>query len=84
MAYTIAGINLPHVALKPLEGSVAYKTDDMTSAYWFHYTPDALLVPADSPFKTFQDFIKAARADPGKLSIAGSALDPPTTSPMPG
>ncbi len=72
--YTIAGINLPHIVLQPLEGSVAYKTDDMVSVYWFHYTPDALIVPADSPFKTFQDFVKAAKAEPGKLSIAGSAL----------
>jgi tripartite-type tricarboxylate transporter receptor subunit TctC len=72
--YTIAGINLPHVVLQPLEGSVAYKTDDLASVYWFHYTPDALIVPADSPYKTFQDFLKAAKANPGKLSIAGSAL----------
>ena len=71
---TIAGINLPHVVLQPLEGSVAYRTDDLTPVYWFHYTPDALIVPADSPFKSFQDFVKAAKADPGKLSIAGSAL----------
>lgn len=73
--YTIAGINLPHVVLQPLEGTVSYKTDDMTPVYWFHYTPDALIVPASSPFQTFQDFLKAAKADPGKLSIAGSALN---------
>ena len=73
--YTIAGINLPHVVLQPLEGTVSYQTDDMTPVYWFHYTPDALIVPASSPFQTFQDFLKAAKADPGKLSIAGSALN---------
>ena len=76
--YTIAGINLPHVVLQPLEGTVSYKTDDMTPVYWFHYTPDALIVPASSPFQTFQDFLKAAKADPGKLSIAGSALNSAT------
>ena len=72
--YTIAGINLPHVVLQPLEGSVSYKTDDLVSVYWFHYTPDALVVPVESPYKTFQDFVKAAQANPGALSIAGSAL----------
>lgn len=72
--YTIAGINLPHVVLQPLEGSVSYKTDDLVSVYWFHYTPDALVVPAESPYKTFADFVKAAQANPGALSIAGSAL----------
>jgi tripartite-type tricarboxylate transporter receptor subunit TctC len=73
--YTIAGINLPHIVLQPLEGSVSYKTEDMTPVYWFHYTPDALIVPAQSPYLTFQDFLKAAKAEPGKLSIAGSALN---------
>jgi len=72
--YTIAGINLPHIVLQPLEGSVSYKTDDLVSVYWFHYTPDALVVPVESPYKTFQDFVKAAQANPGALSIAGSAL----------
>jgi tripartite-type tricarboxylate transporter receptor subunit TctC len=72
--YTIAGINLPHVVLQPIEGTVSYKTDDLTPVYWFHYTPDALIVPVDSPYRTFQDFLKAAKERPGSLSIAGSAL----------
>jgi tripartite-type tricarboxylate transporter receptor subunit TctC len=73
--YTIAGINLPHIVLQPLEGTVSYKTEEMTPVYFFHYTPDALIVPADSPFKTFQDFLKAAKDQPGALNIAGSALN---------
>ncbi|HQU47638.1 MAG TPA: tripartite tricarboxylate transporter substrate binding protein [Casimicrobiaceae bacterium] len=72
--YTIAGINLPHIVLQPIEGSVSYKTDDLVSVYWFHYTPDALIVPATSPYRTFQDFVAAAKEKPGSLSIAGSAL----------
>ena len=73
--YTIAGINLPHVVLQPLEGTVSYKTDEMTPVYFFHYTPDALVVPSDSPIKTFQDFLKAAKEKPGALNIAGSSLN---------
>jgi tripartite-type tricarboxylate transporter receptor subunit TctC len=72
--YTIAGINLPHVVLQPLEGTVSYKTDDMTPVYFFHYTPDAIVVPTDSPFKTFQDLVKAAKDKPGTINIAGSSL----------
>ena len=34
--------------------------------FWFHYTPDALVVPEQSPIKTFADFVKAAKADPGQ------------------
>ena len=72
--YTIAGINLPHIVLQPLEGTVSYKTEDMTPVYFFHYTADALVVAADSPFKTFADVVKAAKEKPGTLTIAGSSL----------
>ncbi len=71
----VVGINLPHIVFQPIEGQVAYKTDDVTPVYWFHYTPDALVVPEQSPHKTFADFVKAAKADPGKMSLGGSGLN---------
>ena len=71
----IIGINLPHIVFQPMEGQVQYKTADVTPVFWFHYTPDALVVPESSPIKTFQDFIKVAKADPGKLSLGGSGLN---------
>ncbi len=71
----IAGINLPHIVFQPIEGQVQYKTDEVTPVFWFHYTPDALVVREASPYKTFADFIKAAKSDPGKLSIGGSGLN---------
>jgi tripartite-type tricarboxylate transporter receptor subunit TctC len=72
---TIYGINLPHVVLQPLEGQVQYKTDDLAPVYWYHYTPDALVVPEASPFKSFADFLKAAQAAPDKFNLGGSALN---------
>jgi tripartite-type tricarboxylate transporter receptor subunit TctC len=71
----IVGINLPHIVLQPIEGQVSYKTEDVTPVFWFHYTPDALVVPDQSPYRTFADFMKAARADPNKLSLGGSGLN---------
>ena len=73
--YNIAGVNLPHIVLQPLEGEVQYKTDDITPVYWFHYTPDAIVVANDSPIKTIQDFIRLAKAQPGKLTLAGSGTN---------
>ncbi len=73
--YTVAGINLPHIVLQPMEGNVQYKTEDMASVYWFHFTPDAIIVPNESPYKTLADLIAAAKANPGKLNIGGSALN---------
>ena len=71
----VVGINLPHIVFQPIEGEVQYKTQDITPVFWFHYTPDALVVPDQSPIKSLADFIKAAKADPGKLSLGGSGLN---------
>jgi len=71
----VVGINLPHIVFQPIEGEVQYKTQDVTPVFWFHYTPDALVVPEQSPLKSFADFLKAAKADPGKLSLGGSGLN---------
>src|SRR5437763_4869754 len=64
----VVGINLPHMVLQPMEGNVTYKTDDVTPVFWFHYTPDVLVVSESGPIKTFADFVKAAKADPGKIN----------------
>lgn len=73
--HTIVGINLPHIVLQPMEGQVQYKTEDITPVYWFHYTADAIIVPTDSPYKTFADLVKAAKAAPDKLTFAGSGTN---------
>src|SRR3982751_3451423 len=72
----VVGINLPHMVLQPMEGNVSYKTDDVTPVFWFHYTPDVLVVSEAGPIKTFADFVKVAKADPGKLNLGGSGLNP--------
>jgi tripartite-type tricarboxylate transporter receptor subunit TctC len=68
----IVGINLPHIVFQPIEGQVQYKTQDVTPVFWYHFTPDILVVPEQSQIRSFQDFIKAAKASPGKLSLGGS------------
>ena len=71
----VVGINLPHIVLQPLEGQVQYKTDDIVPTYWFHYTPDAIVVSEQSPIKTFADLVKMAKAKPGELTFAGSGTN---------
>jgi tripartite-type tricarboxylate transporter receptor subunit TctC len=70
--YTVAGVNLPHIFLQPLEGNVQYKTDDIAPVFFFQYTADAIVVPESSPLKSYQDLVKAARAEPEKITLAGS------------
>jgi putative tricarboxylic transport membrane protein len=71
----IVGINLPHIVLQPLEGQVTYKTEDVTPVYWFHYTPDALVVTEGSAIRSFKDFVAAAKAQPEKITLGGSGLN---------
>ena len=47
----------------------------MTPVYFFHYTPDAIVVPDNSPYKTLADLLKAARDKPGAISFAGSGTN---------
>ncbi len=73
--YTVMGTNLPHIVLQPIEKDVGYKTDDIDTVYWFHFTPDALLVPADSPYKTLKEFIEGAKKAPGTITLSGSGTN---------
>ena len=73
--FNVVGINLPHIVFQPIEGQVQYKTADITPVFWFHYTPDTLVVSTSSGIKNFAEFIEAAKKDPGKLSLGGSGLN---------
>ena len=68
----IMGINLPHIVIKPEQGDVGFKTNDIAAVYMFHYTPDAIVVNADSRYDTLQDLIEDARANPKQVIFSGS------------
>ena len=73
--YTVMGTNLPHIVLQPLEGNVQYKTDEIVNVHFYQYTPDAIIVSNDSPFKTYQDLVKAAKEAQDKITFAGSGTN---------
>ena len=73
--YTLMSTNLPHIVLQPLEGTVQYKTEDIANVYFYHYTPDAIVVRSESPFKTYRDLIAAAKAKADTISVAGSGTN---------
>ena len=71
--YKFMGCNLPHTILQPmLRDDAGYETEDLKKVYFFQSTPNALLVPADSEIQTLEDFIAAAEANPGAMSVGGS------------
>jgi len=71
--YTLIGINIPHIIGQPmLRKDTGYETDDFAYIMWFHFTPNALIVRADSPFKTLKDFIDYAKEHPKVITVGGS------------
>lgn len=69
---TIMGVNLPHIIIKPAQKDVGFTTEGLNTFHMFHYTPDAIVVTADSPYQSLQDLIDDARENPGKVTLSGS------------
>ena len=70
--YTVAGFNVPHIILQPMQQEVGYKTEQIVPVIIFQRTPLALAVLKTSPFKTYQEFVDNAKKNPGKMTIGGS------------
>lgn len=70
--YYIAGINVPHIILQPLQQDTGYKTEQILPVVFFQRTPLGLAVPANSPYKTLKEFLDAAKAKPGEITVGGS------------
>ena len=69
---TIMGINLPHIILKPAQKEVGFTTDGINAFYMFHFTPDALVVKADSPYTSLEDLVNDAKENPAAVTLSGS------------
>ncbi len=61
------------VILHPLMGNVPWKAADFKPVMLVNLDAAALSVPAGSPYKTLEDFIKAAKDKPGSLKVGASA-----------
>ena len=70
--YVMAGINIPHIILQPLQQEVGYKTEQIVPVAFFQRTPLGLAVLESSPFKTLQEFLDYAKKNPDALTIGGS------------
>ena len=69
---TVMGVNLPHIVIKPAQKDVGFNTADLNIFYMFHFTPDAIVVPADSPYQTLADLVADAKANPAQVTMSGS------------
>ena len=71
--YDLVVAQTDNVSLIPLLMKVAYDpVKDLTPVALVATTPMVLIVPENSPYKTLDDVIKAARAEPGRISYGTS------------
>ncbi|WP_372609448.1 Bug family tripartite tricarboxylate transporter substrate binding protein [Halomonas sp.] len=71
--YELIGVNIPHIIGQPIQRSDAgFETDNWEIITFFHSTPNALIVPANSPFNTLEDLVEYARENPQAVTLGGS------------
>ncbi len=69
--YTLVVATLAHAVNPSLKAKLPYSQDkDFAPVIMVGISPNVVVVSANSPFKTFQDFLLTAKANPGKLSYA--------------
>lgn len=68
--YTITGLITPHIILQPMLRDTTYKTEDFLPLALYSFCPGVILVPNDSPFKDFGEFLDYAKKNPGKVTVA--------------
>jgi tripartite-type tricarboxylate transporter receptor subunit TctC len=71
---TLSSISIFPVS-DPIEGKPApYQLSDFMPIALVTADPTVLVVRADSPYKTIQDFVAAAKANPGKINYSSSGV----------
>lgn len=66
------GIGTVELTMLPNLGLVNWKASDVTPIARLNAEPSAISVKADAPWKTYEEFIAYAKANPGKIRIGNS------------
>lgn len=73
--YELTLVSLPHVVLQPVAASgVGYTFEDINSVLIYTSVPQVLAVPANSPIQTLEEFVAAAQAAPGAVTVGGTGV----------
>lgn len=70
---TVANVVAPNIMNLSLQSSkeIGFKAEDMVYVGWTEYSPNMVLVGKNSKFKTINEFVDAAKANPGKVTMNG-------------
>jgi tripartite-type tricarboxylate transporter receptor subunit TctC len=69
--YTISNVVVPNIVIAGKKASVGFKASKFSYIGMTERAVGALMVPKGSKLKTLKDFIAAAKANPGKITVAG-------------
>ena len=73
---TVANVVYPNIVLASMEDDEAtFTADEFTHLGQTETAPQTIAVPLDSPFETIEDFLEAAEADPGGITVGGTGLN---------
>jgi tripartite-type tricarboxylate transporter receptor subunit TctC len=68
----VSNVVAPNIMLLSTSGqNVGFTAEDFAYVAWTETTPNVLAVAADSPYRSVDDFVQAAKAAPGSLTVAG-------------
>ncbi len=70
--YTVGLIGLPNIVVQPLGGTAGYTTSQLDPVCLTVGQPLVLAVPLTSPYTTLQQYLAAAKAAPGTITVGGS------------
>jgi tripartite-type tricarboxylate transporter receptor subunit TctC len=70
--YTVSNVVVPNIIVTSKGDDVGYKPDDFSYIGMTDKAAGALVVPKDSQFKSLEDLVAYAKANPGKLTVAGT------------
>jgi tripartite-type tricarboxylate transporter receptor subunit TctC len=69
--YTISNVVVPNIVVTAKGKDVGYKPEEFAYIGMTAQAVGALMVPKNSQFKTLEDFVTFAKANPGKVTVAG-------------
>lgn len=69
--YTISNVVVPNIVISAKGENVGFKPGEFAYIGMTARALGALMVPKGSKYKTLADFVAAAKAHPGKLTVAG-------------
>jgi len=79
--YTVLIGSTAAITIRPLLMKVSYKASDIVGVMQYSYFHNgSVVVPADSPWKTIEDFIEAAKKNPGMSYATAGGGGVATTS----